>query len=265
MTEESVVNQLGLATPLLRVSQLGVWYGCQVGCEEVSLDLYAGEVLAIVGESGSGKSTLLRCVSGRQRPDRGHVWLHQDGQEVDLHGIAEADRVRLLRRQVGFVAQNPRDGLRMRISAGGNLGEPLLANGERHYGDVREAALQWMERVELDLARIDEPPSHFSGGMQQRLQIARSLVNRPQLVCMDEPTGGLDVSVQARLLDLLRRLVEELQLSVVIVTHDLGVARLLAERMIVMQHGRVIEAGLTDQVLDDPQHPYTQLLASSVI
>ncbi len=101
--------------------------------------------------------------------------------------------------------------------------------------------------------------------MQQRLQIARNLVTQPKLVFMDEPTGGLDVSVQARLLDLLRGLVVELGLAVVIVTHDLGVARLLANRLLVMKQGQVVESGLTDRVLDDPHHPYTQLLVSSVL
>jgi len=101
--------------------------------------------------------------------------------------------------------------------------------------------------------------------MQQRLQIARNLVTRPRLVFMDEPTAGLDVSVQARLLDLLRGLAGELGLAAIIVTHDLAVARLLAQRMIVMRGGGVVESGLTDQVLDDPQHPYTQLLVSSVL
>ncbi len=140
-----------------------------------------------------------------------------------------------------------------------------MATGERHYGRLRDTALRWMSDVELDTGRIDDKPSTYSGGMQQRLQIARNLVTHPRLVFMDEPTGGLDVSVQARLLDLLRKLVTELDLAVIIVTHDLAVARLLAQRLIVMRHGRIVESGLTDQVLDDPQHPYTQLLVSSVL
>ena len=123
----------------------------------------------------------------------------------------------------------------------------------------------WMQRVEIDGARIDDAPMQFSGGMQQRLQIARNLVTHPRVVFMDEPTASLDVSVQARLLDLLRRLVAELHLAAVIVTHDLAVARLLAHRLMVMKDGRCVEEGLTDQVLDDPQHPYTQLLVSSVL
>jgi putative phosphonate transport system ATP-binding protein len=165
----------------------------------------------------------------------------------------------------GFVHQNPRDGLRMGISAGGNIGERLMAVGARHYGNIRTEAAEWLARVEIDPARIDDMPQKFSGGMQQRLQIARTLVTRPRLVFMDEPTGGLDVSVQARLLDLIRALVAELGLSVLLVTHDIAAARLLAHRVLVMRHGRVVEQGLTDRVLDDPQHPYTQLLVASVL
>ena len=153
----------------------------------------------------------------------------------------------------------------MSISAGGNIGERLMAVGNRHYGNSRETATQWLERVEIDPARIDDRPSTFSGGMQQRLQIARNLVTAPRLVFMDEPTGGLDVSVQARLLDLLRGLVSELGLAVIIVTHDLAVVRMLADRMMVMRRGHVVETGLADQVLDDPSHEYTQLLVSSVL
>ena len=125
--------------------------------------------------------------------------------------------------------------------------------------------MRWLAEVEIDAGRIDDLPRVFSGGMLQRLQIARTLVTHPRLIFMDEPTGGLDVSVQARLLDLIRSLVARLGIAVVLVTHDIAVARLLAQRIMVMQRGRVVEAGLTDQVLDDPQHPYTQLLVSSVL
>jgi len=152
----------------------------------------------------------------------------------------------------------------MSVSAGANVGERLMANGARHWGAIRATTKAWMERVELDIGRIDEPPASFSGGMQQRLQIARNLVSAPRLALLDEPTSALDVSVQARLLDLLRGLTRSLGLATVIVTHDLAVARLLAQRMMVMKDGEVVEAGLTDQLLDDPRHPYTQLLVASV-
>ena len=253
-------------TPLLSVQGITKTYGARLGCADVSFDLWPGEVMGIVGESGSGKSTLLGCLAGHIAPDQGRVIFdtRADGPR-DVLALSEPERRLLGRTDWAYVHQNPRDGLRMAVSAGGNVGERLMAVGARHYGDIRARATDWLERVEIDATRIDDRPRQFSGGMQQRLQIARNLVTGPRLVFMDEPTGGLDVSVQARLLDLLRGLVREMGLSAVIVTHDLAVVRLLADRLMVMKGGHVIEAGLTDQVLDDPQHAYTQLLVSSVL
>jgi putative phosphonate transport system ATP-binding protein len=252
--------------PLLSVQGVTKTYGARLGCGDVSFDLWPGEVMGIVGESGSGKSTLLGCLAGHVTPDSGRVIFdtRADGPR-DVLAMPEPERRMLARTDWAFVHQNPRDGLRMGVSAGGNVGERLMAVGARHYGDIRATATDWLGRVEIDASRIDDRPRAFSGGMQQRLQIARNLVTGPRLVFMDEPTGGLDVSVQARLLDLLRGLVREMGLSAVIVTHDLAVVRLLADRLMVMKGGHVIEAGLTDQVLDDPQHAYTQLLVSSVL
>ena len=153
----------------------------------------------------------------------------------------------------------------MKVSAGANVGERLMAVGWEHYGRIRQTAESWLERVEIEVGRIDDSPHTYSGGMRQRLQIARNLVTGPRLVFMDEPTGGLDVSVQARLLNLVRALVNDPGLAAIIVTHDLAVARLLSHRMMVMKDGHVIEHGLTDRVLDDPREPYTQLLVSSIL
>jgi len=252
--------------PLLSVRGLTKHYGQRIGCVDIGFDLWAGEVLGVVGESGSGKTTLLHCLSGRLEPTSGSVaFTQRDGSIVDLLTVTEAARRRLARTDWALVQQNPRDGLRMGVSAGGNVGERLMGVGARHYGQIRGQAVNWLEQVEIPVDRVDDLPGEFSGGMQQRLQIARCLVTRPRLVFMDEPTGGLDASVQARLLDLLRSLVADLQLSAIVVTHDLAVARLLAHRLLVMKDGEVVESGLTDQVLDDPQHPYTQLLVSSVL
>jgi putative phosphonate transport system ATP-binding protein len=260
------------ARPLLEARGVGHRYGDRYGCRDVDLDLWPGEVLAVVGESGSGKTTLLGALSRRLSLSEGSVRYRlgdaagtSGGTMADLAGLSESAVRRLWRTEWGFVHQNPADGLRMHVSAGGNVGEPLMATGWRHYGRIRAAAADWLERVEIPADRIDDTPATFSGGMRQRLQIARNLVISPRLVFMDEPTSGLDVSVQARLLDLIRSLVSELGLAMIIVTHDLGVARLIAHGTLVMKDGRVVESGLTDRVLDDPQAAYTQLLVSSIL
>ena len=251
---------------LLSARGLNLSFGAIPALVDVDADLWPGEMLAIVGESGSGKTTLLNVLSGKLAPQSGVVWYRDPvGALHDVHAMPAPALRALHRSDWGFVHQNPRENLRMAVTAGGNVGERLMAQGSRHYGDIRAAAIDWLAQVEIDPARVDDLPRTFSGGMLQRLQIARTLVTHPRLVFMDEPTGGLDVSVQARLLDLIRSLVRRLGIAAVLVTHDLSVARLLAERIMVMQRGVVVEAGLTDQVLDDPRHPYTQLLVSSVL
>jgi putative phosphonate transport system ATP-binding protein len=252
--------------PLLAVERLTLRYGPRIACRDVSFALWPGEVIGVVGESGSGKTTLLKGLSGQMAPSAGRVVYASRGHGLlDIHAVPEALRRWLIRTEWGFVHQDPRDGLRMAVSAGGNIGERLMSVGARHYGKIRGTVAEWLDRVEIDPERIDDAPAEFSGGMRQRLQLARNLISSPRLVFMDEPTGGLDVSVQARLLDLLRGLVTRLGLAAIVVTHDLAVARLLAHRLIVMRGGEIVEQGLADQVLDDPQHPYTQLLVASVL
>lgn len=260
--EHSIQGEL----PLLQVKRLRKSFGSRLALDDVSFELYPGEVLAIVGESGSGKSTLLNCINANIDFDHGQVMYqsHFNGA-VDMGQISEAQQRLIKKTEWGFVHQNPRDGLIMNVSAGANIGERLMSLGARHYGQIRAKALECLQEVEIDTARLDDLPLSFSGGMQQRLQIARNLVTQPRLLLMDEPTSGLDVSVQAKLLDLLKQLAQRRGLAVVIVTHDLAVARLLANQMMVMQDGRCIEAGLTDQLLDDPQHLYSQLLVSSIL
>jgi putative phosphonate transport system ATP-binding protein len=251
---------------LLDIKQLTKTYGNLIACNNISFDLYPGQVLGIIGESGSGKSTLLNSVGSNLSIDEGKITYTNSNNEIlNIKQLPEAQHRKLTKTEWGFVQQNPRDGLRMNVTAGANIAERLLNVGVRHYGNIREEAMYWLEQVEIDINRIDDLPSTFSGGMQQRLQLARVLVTKPRLIFMDEPTGGLDVSVQARLLDLLRSLVRNLNLSVILVTHDIGVVRLLAHRLLVMKNGQIVESGLTDRVLDDPQHPYTQQLVSSVL
>jgi putative phosphonate transport system ATP-binding protein len=262
----NMITPIKAAGPLLQVRNLNKAFGVVHACCDVNFELRRGEILGVVGESGSGKTTLLRCISGLEAPTSGAVLFDSQRYGMrDVFGLTEQERRRVSREEWGFVHQNPRDGLRMRVSGGANVVESLLMNNVRHYGRMRAQSLDWFAKVELDGARVDGKPRTFSGGMQQRLQIARNLIHNPSLIFMDEPTGGLDVSVQARLLDLMRVLVREMGLAAIIVTHDIGVARLLADRLLVMKSGEVVEQGLTDQVLDDPQHGYTQLLVSSVL
>ncbi|MDR1035710.1 MAG: phosphonate C-P lyase system protein PhnK [Deltaproteobacteria bacterium] len=253
-------------TPVLAASGVTCLYGAHTGCADISLEVFRGEILALVGESGSGKTTVLKAVSGQLRPSAGRVtYTDGRGRELDVHSLPEGSRRLLLRTELGFVHQNPRDGLNMAVSAGANIADRLLSGGERSYGRARSEASGWLDRVEIARDRLDDRPGLYSGGMLQRLQIARNLVTDPRLVFLDEPTGGLDASVQARLLDLIRELAARLRLAAVLVTHDLAVARLLSQRIMVMKEGRVVESGLTDQVLDDPHEPYTQLLVSSIL
>jgi putative phosphonate transport system ATP-binding protein len=260
------MKRLDTKLPLMRVQDLSCAYGTKTVVRDISFELWPGEVLAIVGESGSGKTTLLNAVAARHTPSTGQVSFDLRDQGLqEIYVMSEAQRRKLARTDWGFVHQHAAEGLRMNVSAGANVSERLMALGQRHYGQLRAQAIEWLERVEINPNRIDDRPDTFSGGMRQRLQIARNLITQPRLVFMDEPTSGLDVSVQAKLLDMMRTLTRQMNLAAIIVTHDLAVARLLAQRMMVMQNGQAVETGLTDQVLDDPQHPYTQLLVSSVL
>src|SRR5262249_20954721 len=185
--------------PVLVAEGLSKWYGRQLGCRDASFALYEGEVIAVVGESGSGKTTLLQLLSSQLEPSAGRVLYRlRDGATRDLAALGEAERRFLFRTDCGYVHQDPAAGLRMHVSAGANVCERRVAGGGQHYGRSRHAASDWLTRVEIEAQRIDEAPWSYSGGMRQRLQIARNLVSRPRLVFMDEPTGGLDVSVQAR-------------------------------------------------------------------
>lgn len=228
-------------------------------CREVSFDVEAGETLGIVGESGSGKSTVLACANLDRPPTAGQVRI--DGSDVTR--VRGAARRRLRAERLGIVYQVPAQGLDLGVTAGGNVAERLLAAGERSYEPLRARALELHEHMELPPGRLDDVAGSFSGGMQQRVQLSRALATRPPVLLLDEPTSGLDVSVQARLLDLIRRIHLESGVAVVIVSHDLAVIRMLAERLLVMRQGRVVEEGVTDQVLGDPHHHYTQLLVSS--
>ncbi len=247
--------------PLVRAVGLTKRYGRIEAVVDVTVEAYPGEVLGIVGESGSGKSTVLRLLNLEEMPDSGDYHLNIPGLEGQ--NLLELDR--FARREVqifniGVVYQNPHLGLRMRFTSSGNVAERLLLTGERTFATLRQAARDSLAISEFPLNRMDDPPRVLSGGMQQRVQLAKALALKPALLLLDEPTTGLDVSVQALVLDTLKHLQRERRMTMILVSHDLGVIRTLADRVMVMRHGRVVEQGLTDQILEDPQDAYTQQL-----
>jgi len=237
-----------------------------VACAEVSFDIHYGEILGVVGESGSGKSTLIKLLHFDQNPFRGSVYLYSyENASTDILNLSDQKKRWIRNHQLGIVYQNPYHGLRMNFSCGGNIAEKLIAADWYHYGNIRGRATELLRQTELPISRIDDLPKFFSGGMQQRVQIAKALANNPPILLLDEVTTGLDVSVQAQILNLIRQIQRSLKISMLLVSHDFAVIRMLAQRTIVMKNGRIVESGLTDQIMEDPQHPYTQLLINSML
>ncbi len=237
-----------------------------VACADISFDLYPGEVLGIVGESGSGKSTVVKMLYFDLMKTAGEALLapYLDGSVNILEESNQKKRY-IRNNLMGMVYQNPHDGLNFGFSSGGNIAEKLIMSGNMHVGRIRERASDLLEKTEVPIKRMDDRPGTFSGGMQQRVQISKAIANNPPLLFLDEVTTGLDVSVQAKVLDLIRELQNDLGIAMIVVSHDLSVIRMLTNRTLVMKHGRVVESGLTDQILQDPQHEYSQLLVSSLL
>ena len=242
--------------------------GSVVACANVSFELYEGEILGILGESGSGKSTVIKLLNFEMEPTFGDAYLYDvRGAEwangKNLFSLNSYQKRMLKNTVISVVYQNPLLGLNANVSAAGNVAERLLVSGWRNYSFINTRVESLLEKMEFPIQRMKDLPKSLSGGMQQRVQIAKALANEPSILLLDEPTTGLDLSVQARVLDLIRKLHQELNLSMIFVSHDLRVINLLADRVIVMKLGRIVEMGLTDQILNDPQHEYTQLLVSS--
>lgn len=272
-------------TPVLQVEHLTMRYGegcphckdhleknrCTVcgtvwAANDISLEVYSGEVLGIVGESGSGKSTLMQSLYFDLIPTEGKAYLQNYGEgKKNIWDASPLEKRKIRNNIMGMVYQNPVRGLRMDYSAASNIAEKIIAAGSRNAGQMTARAEELLEAVEILTSRMKEAPKNFSGGMQQRVQISKALANNPSLLLLDEVTTGLDLSVQARVLDLIRKIKAKYGISILLVSHDLAVIRMLADRTIVMLDGKIIESGLTDQILEDPQHAYTQQLVHSLL
>jgi len=227
--------------------------------EAVSLDVYEGQTLAIVGESGSGKSTLGRLLLRLLEPTSGHVLY--TGEDIFLLNRA---RLRAFRRQAQIILQDPYASLNPRMSIGRIIREPLDIYQEGSRGEREKRVHALLERVGLTMAHSRAYPAELSGGQRQRVGIAAALALSPQVIIADEPTSSLDVSVQAQMLNLLAEVQQDLRLTFVLITHDLGVVQHFSDRVAVMYLGRIIEEAPTQNLFGAPQHPYTQVLFSAI-
>ncbi len=227
--------------------------------DDVSISLKAGSTLAVVGESGSGKSTLARCLLQLHPFDSGEVVF--EGQDLaKLQGQALRD----VRKHLQMVFQDPFASLNPRMKVGDIVGEGLLIHGLGSVAEQKQKMLQMLLRVGLSADDALKYPHQFSGGQRQRIGIARALVLNPKVVVCDEPVSALDVSVQAQILLLLKELQAEMRLSYIFISHDLRVVRHMADEIMVMNKGKIVEQGIVDAIYNAPQQPYTQQLLSAI-
>jgi len=222
------------------------------------LTVQAGESVGIIGESGSGKSTLVRLLLGLDRPSTGHVLV--EGREVDA--AASARSLHWLRRQTGLVFQDPYDSLDPRMTVGRIIAEPLWALDIP--GDHRARVAEVLTQVGLEPGMAERHAHEFSGGQRQRIALARAIAHRPRILVGDEPLSALDVTIRAQILALLERLRREEGLTLILVSHDIGVVQNLADSVAVMNDGRIVEHGETDAVLQRPSEEYTKRLLAAV-
>lgn len=227
--------------------------------DDVSLSLKAGSTLAVVGESGSGKSTLARCLLQLHPFDSGEVLF--EGKDL---AKLEASSLRSMRKNLQMVFQDPFASLNPRMRVGEIVGEGLLIHGLGSTSEQKNKVQQMLERVGLSGSDALKYPHQFSGGQRQRIGIARALVLQPKVVVCDEPVSALDVSVQAQILLLLKELQREMQLSYIFISHDLRVVRHIADEMVVMHKGRIVEQGNVVEIYNAPQQAYTQQLLSAI-
>jgi oligopeptide/dipeptide ABC transporter ATP-binding protein len=227
--------------------------------DDVTLDLKPGETVGLVGESGSGKSTVGKCVTMLERPTDGTISFN--GTRLEHMSFGE---LRSVRQSIQMVFQDPYDSLNPRRTAGQTVLEPLKIHGLAHGNQALEQTADLFERVGLRTDFMSRFPHQLSGGQQQRVGIARALATNPSLIVLDEPTSALDVSVQAKLIRLLRNLQRESGLTYLFISHDLSVVGYLSDRVAVMYLGQIVEFGPTRTVFSRPHHPYTMALMSAI-
>jgi oligopeptide transport system ATP-binding protein len=251
------------AKPILEIKDLTKWFHSRRttvrAVNGISLEVRPGETVAVVGESGCGKSTTARCVVRLLEPSSGHIIFKGD----DITKLSAKD-FRAVRRHLQMVFQDPHSSLNPSMSVRQLLREPLRLHNLTNGDNIEERLHRLMRLVQLDPALLNRRPDQLSGGQKQRVGIARAISTEPDFVVLDEPTSSLDVSLQVSLLELLADLQESLGMSYLFITHDFSTVRQVADRVVVMYLGKVMEKGPVDEVLDNPKHPYTQALISAI-
>lgn len=259
MTGDALISARGLSKRYrVRTAGPGAPRRETVALDDVDVDVRSGSALGIIGESGSGKSTLVRLLLGLDTPSSGTITI--DGRPVDAR--ASARSLHWLRRRTGIVFQDPYASLDPRMSVGRIVGEPLWALDIP--GDRRARVREVLSDVGLDADAAERYPHEFSGGQRQRIALARAIAHRPAILVGDEPLSALDVTVRAQILEVLRRLRAEQGMTLLLVSHDIGVVQNLCDDVVVMTEGRIVEEGPTEKVLLQPQAAYTRRLLASV-
>lgn len=225
--------------------------------KNVNLKVHDGERVAIIGESGSGKTTLLKVILGLLKPVKGKVEVL--GKEIYRYSWSE--RVNILR-QIGYVPQDPYKALNPKLRVKTIISEPLESMRIK-FEEIEERVREVIRMVQLSDKILEKYPNELSGGMMQRVLIARSIIHDPEILILDEPTSALDVSIQAQIIELINNIHKKLELAVLTVTHDLGVAQYLSDRAIILYRGNIVEEGYIDDVITKPRHEYTNLLIAS--
>jgi oligopeptide transport system ATP-binding protein len=250
-------------TPLLQVKNLNKGYSTSKGVfhalRDVSFDLFSGETLGLVGESGCGKSTTARCLLRLEKPTSGNILYNGE----DIHGFKNRELLQF-RKQAQLIFQDPYGALNPKMTAGNNIAEPLFIHGLTSNHNKRAQVAELLDIVGLCRTSIDKYPYEFSGGQRQRIVIARALALKPKLMICDEPISSLDVSIQAQIINLLKSLQKEWQITYLFIAHDLTMIKYFSDRVAVMHEGSIVECNKTELIFQNPLHPHTKELMESV-
>lgn len=255
---------------LLEIKNLNVTYQTKKGLigkiqtvhavNNVSLDIQKGEILAIAGESGCGKSTLAKAIMKLVRSDSGEILLNGE----NILNLKHNKDLKKFYQKVQMIFQNPYSSLNPKMKIGEILKEPLIINTNLKKEEITKIVEEKIKKVGLDKSALNLYPHEFSGGQRQRIAIARSLILNPEFIIADEPVSALDVSIQAQIINLLKQLKEDFNLTFLFISHDLSVIKYLSDRIAIMYLGEVVEIGRTEEIFQNPKHPYTKALLSSV-